>query len=101
MNNNIKDSCYGNGNIVEELLNGRNKPDVMKFEGGRIGSTGPTLYRDVYLVTFNDCTSAEGISVAAGERLPIDREELDISSGSYFTNPIVTILIEYKGRQGA
>ena len=46
---------------------------------GDVGPTGPTLYRDAYLVTFNDGTSAEGISVAAGERLPIDREELDIS----------------------
>ena len=46
---------------------------------GPTGPTGPTLYRDAYLVTINDGTSAEGISVDAGERLPIDREELDIS----------------------
>ena len=46
---------------------------------GPTGPTGPTLYRDAYLVTFNDGTSTEGIAVAAGERLPIDREELDIS----------------------
>ena len=37
------------------------------------------LCRSAYLVTFNDATSSDGISVPADERLPIDRLELDIS----------------------
>lgn len=46
---------------------------------GPTGPTGPSLSRDAYLVTFNDGTSADGISIAADDRLPIDRKELDIS----------------------
>ena len=34
--------------------------------------------RSVYVVTFNDGTSADGILVTSGERLPLDRLELDI-----------------------
>lgn len=35
--------------------------------------------RSVYVVTFNDGTSADGIPVTSGERLTLDRLELDIS----------------------
>ncbi len=55
---------------------------------GDVGATGPTgptgpdgsIYaRSAYLVTFNDGTFANGITIQSGDRLPIDREELDIS----------------------
>ena len=50
---------------------------------GPTGPTGPigeTIARSAYLATFNDGTHASGIVVQSGDRLPIDREELDISN---------------------
>lgn len=47
---------------------------------GDIGPTGTANFRSAYVVTFNDGTSIDGIEVGSGERLPIDRVELDVSS---------------------
>lgn len=46
---------------------------------GPIGPAGTNIARSAYLATFNDGTLANGLTVPEGERLPIDREELDIS----------------------
>ncbi len=46
---------------------------------GPVGPAGTNIARSAYLATFNDGTLANGLTVPEGERLPIDREELDIS----------------------
>lgn len=47
---------------------------------GATGPAGPELLRAAYLVTFNDGTAAEGLVVPAGDRIPLERNELDISN---------------------
>lgn len=51
---------------------------------GPTGSTGPTgpvfSPRSAYLVTFNPGNSEDGIEIAAGGKLPIDRKEIDITN---------------------
>ena len=47
---------------------------------GPTGPTGTVNFRSAYVITFNDGTSIDGIEVGSGERLPIDRVELDVSS---------------------
>lgn len=47
---------------------------------GATGPTGPTLLHSAYFVTFNDGTREDGIPIAAGERLPISRAEIDVSN---------------------
>ncbi len=50
---------------------------------GDIGPTGPAgtnIARSAYLVTFNDGSSPTGITINSNDRLPIDREELDLSN---------------------
>lgn len=46
---------------------------------GPTGPAGTSIARAAYLATFNDGTSANGIAIGPDERLPIDRQELDIS----------------------
>ncbi len=47
---------------------------------GPQGPAGTNIARSAYLATFNSGTTANGLSVPEGDRLPIDREELDISN---------------------
>ena len=47
---------------------------------GPPGPPGDNLIRTAYLVTFNDGTKEDGIPVLSGDRLPINRVELDISN---------------------
>lgn len=47
---------------------------------GPTGPAGTNIARSAYLATFNDGTVANGLAVPENNRLPIDREELDISS---------------------
>lgn len=47
---------------------------------GATGPAGPELLRAAYIVTFNDGTAAEGLVIPAGARIPLDRNELDISN---------------------
>ena len=47
---------------------------------GATGPTGPTLLHSAYFVTFNDGTREDGVPIAAGERLPISRAEIDVSN---------------------
>ncbi len=66
-------------------MNSADKEYLLNFTlpQGPTGPTGPAgvnIARSAYLTTFNDGTSANGITVQSGDRLPIDREELDISS---------------------
>lgn len=54
-----------------------------KGDEGKIGPTGPAgpnLLRAAYLVTFNEGTLPDGIPVLSGERIPLKRLELDVSS---------------------
>ena len=46
---------------------------------GPIGPAGTNIARSAYLATFNNGTIANGLAVPENDRLPIDREELDIS----------------------
>lgn len=58
-------------------------PQGIQGEQGPIGPTGPvnTSIFAAYLVTFNNgTTTEEGITVPDGERLPIDRSEIDVSN---------------------
>lgn len=47
---------------------------------GPEGPSGTNIARSAYLATFNNGTIANGLVVPEDERLPIDREELDISN---------------------
>lgn len=47
---------------------------------GKTGPAGPTLLRSTYIVTYNDNTTEDGISVASTERIPLNRIELDASN---------------------
>lgn len=47
---------------------------------GPEGPAGTNTARSAYLATFNNGTTANGLAVPEDDRLPIDREELDISS---------------------
>lgn len=55
-----------------------------KGDKGDIGPTGPkgdTSYPIVsYLVTFNPGTSEDGVEILSGDKLPIDRKEIDITN---------------------
>ncbi len=46
---------------------------------GPVGPAGTNIARSAYLATFNNGTVGNGLAVPAKGRLPIDREELDIS----------------------
>lgn len=115
MKNNIKDRCCGNGNIVEEFLMDRNNPNIMKCVCGRvdtdnifIGAGERSYYEEEKQIVGEGLIAIENIANAyelvnlGKTNIYLNSPDLkNISSGSYFTNPIVTILIEYKGRQGA
>ena len=79
---------------------------------GQVGPTGPTgaiLSKSAYLITYNHEINPNGIEISPLENLPIERVELDtnnlitlntpslknIASKSYFSNSIVTIVIDY------
>ena len=86
-NGKINDSYLVNGDLYvwsdteNDWINVGNirGPAGPQGEVGPTGPTGPSLMRSAYLVTFNGGQSAEGIPVNPDDRLPIDREELDIS----------------------
>lgn len=67
-----------NANNTEYLLNFV-LPQGPTGPSGPEGPAGTNIARSAYLATFNNGTVATGIAVDSGERLPIDREELDIS----------------------
>lgn len=47
---------------------------------GPTGPAGPSLLKSSYIVTYNDNTKEDGISVASGERIPLGRIELDATN---------------------
>ena len=61
---------------------------------GEMGPAGPQLMRNAYLVTFNDGTL---LSIASGERLPMNRVELDISKLVNLDSNEKTIQFNVKG----
>lgn len=63
-------------------MNPNNNEYLLNFTlpQGPTGPAGTNIARSAYLTTFNDGTSANGIVIQSDDRLPIDREELDISN---------------------
>ena len=55
-------------------------PKGDKGDQGEAGPAGPQKISAAYLVTYNDGTNPNGIEVAADQRLPITRKELDLDS---------------------
>ena len=58
-------------------------PKGEQGERGPIGPTGPaglSYCRSAYVVTFNDGTSKDGVAILPNEKLPLRRNEIDISN---------------------
>lgn len=54
-------------------------PQGPKGDKGDKGADGLSMFRNAYLVTFNDGTSKEGIEILKNSNLPITRKELDVT----------------------
>lgn len=65
----IIDNKVGNNHILDFIL-----------PQGEQGKAGPELLKVSYLVTFNDGTNPNGIEVASGDSIPIERKELDTNN---------------------
>lgn len=84
----------GDGYLVDENLyvwsdTTNDWEDAGKIKGpkgdageiGPTGATGPSFIKTAYLATFNDNTEvAQGIIINPNERIPIEREELNINN---------------------
>lgn len=94
----------------------KNWNNTGKVQGPK-GDSEPNTIRAAYLVTFNGNEPKIGITVNSNGILPIERKEFElvnignksiclitpnienIKSKSYFTNSLVTVFIEYLGKQ--
>lgn len=105
-----------NGDLFVWSDKEKNWINTGKVQGPK-GNPGPNTVRAAYLVTFNGNEPKIGITVNSNGILPIERKEFElvnignksiclitpnienIKSKSYFTNSLVTVFIEYLGKQ--
>ena len=60
-------------------MNPKNYTFDFTIPQGPTGPAGPSNIRSAYLTTFNNGTISSGITIPSGERLPIDRKDIDES----------------------
>lgn len=72
----ITGEAGGKAAVIDNKILGNHKLDFI-IPMGPTGPVGPSLCRSAYVVTFNNDTAIDGVAVLSGERLPLERVELD------------------------